>query len=209
MVREIRVYVEGGGDGKDTKSVVRNGFSSFLGEIIAEVRKKRIGWSIVSCGPRNAAFDNFRIALETHPEAFNILLVDSEGAVEDKPWKFLKNRDGWSLRAGQNEQCHLMVQLMESWLIADVDALKKFYGNDFNESSIPLNPDVEKIPKQDVEISLKKATIKTQKGEYHKIHHGPKILELLDVSKVRNAAPHCDRLFNTLSEYVLSASSGL
>ena len=30
MVKEIRVYIEGGGDGKNTKALIRQGFSGFL-----------------------------------------------------------------------------------------------------------------------------------------------------------------------------------
>lgn len=191
MVSEIRVYVEGGGDGKDTKSMVRKGFSSFFGDIVS---------TVVACGSRNDTFENYTRALETHPDAFNILLVDSEGPVSEQACKHLKNLDWWNLKAGQNEQCHLMVQIMESWLIADVDALKRFYGKGFNVKVIPRNPNVEEIPKLNVETSLKKATSKTQKGEYHKIHHGPKILELLDIIRIRKAAVHCNRLFETLSE---------
>jgi len=91
---------------------------------------------------------------------------------------------------------------MESWLIADIVALKKFYGQDFHENKIPDNQNVEDISKAKIDVSLRAATRNTQKGRYHKIHHGPKILELLDVQKVRKAAHHCDRLFTTLSEKI-------
>ena len=128
------------------------------------------------------------------------MLVDSENQVNNAPFRHLADQDGWNLQESQNEQCHLMVQAMESWLIADVEALKKFYGQDFNDRSIPGNRDVEAISNNEVGMALKAATRNTSKGKYHKIHHGPKILELLDVTKVRKAAPHCDRLFTTLSE---------
>jgi hypothetical protein len=91
-----------------------------------------------------------------------------------------------------------MVQTVEAWLVADVDAVSKFYGQGFNANTIPKNPNVEQISKEDLESTLKRATRNTPKGEYHKIKHGPKLLGQVDVSKVRKAAPHCDRLFVTL-----------
>ena len=200
MVKEIRIYVEGGGDGKNTKTPVRKGFSGFFTDLISEARKKRIKWRIIACGPRNTAYTDFITAMQSHSDAFNVLLVDSKSPVKMSPWEHLKDQDRWELQESHNEQCHLMVQMMESWLIADIEALKKFYGQDFNENKIPDNHNVEDISKAAIEVSLKAATRKTQKGRYHKIYHGPKILELVDTQKVRKAAYHCERLFTTLSE---------
>jgi len=198
MVDEIRIYVEGGGDKKDTKSRVRQGFSGFLKDLVALAREKRIRWSIIACGPRNSTFDDFQTALRTHLQAFNVLLVDSESSVNAGPRQHLQDRDGWDLSNVVDEQCHLMVQVVEAWFVADLSALERFYGENFNSNPIPKNPNVEQIDKNTLHSSLKAATWKTKKGEYHKIKHGPELLKQLDVSKVRNAAPHCDRLFITL-----------
>jgi hypothetical protein len=95
-----------------------------------------------------------------------------------------------------------MVQMMEAWLVADREALRKFYGQRFNANAIPRSPNVEQIGKQDLESALKEATRHMAKGEYHKIHHGPKILSQLDVSRVRKAATYCNRLFTTLADRI-------
>ena len=71
------MYVEGGGEDSRTKAAVRDGFQRFLQDIIRAARTQKIRWQIVACGPRQAAFENFLIALYTHPDAFNVLLVDS------------------------------------------------------------------------------------------------------------------------------------
>jgi hypothetical protein len=123
----------------------------------------------VACGPRRAAFENFLIALDTHPYAFNVLLVDSEGPVNNGPREHLKSRDGWNLPDISAEHYHLMVQMMEAWLVADRDALSWFYGQRFNGNAIPRNPNVEQIGKQDLESALKEATRHTPKGAYHTI----------------------------------------
>jgi len=205
MVKEVRIYVEGGGDGNDTKAALRRGFHRFLQGLISEARKKRIKWQIVICGSRHDAFKNFVTALKTHPEAFNILLVDAEGPVSNSPKLHLMERDGWQL-PNMDEACfHLMVQTMEAWIIADVDALSKFYGQGFNANAIPRNPDVEQVGKEDLETALTNATRNTSKGKYHKTRHAPQLLEQLDVARVRKAAAHCDRLFSILESYIVGS----
>ena len=116
MINGIRIYVEGGGDGKETRSWVRQGFRQFLEDLVVLARERRIRWNIIACGPRNAAYDGFTIALENHPSVFNVLLVDSEAPVTQKPWQHLQNRDGWNSDDLDDECCHLVVQTMESWL---------------------------------------------------------------------------------------------
>jgi Domain of unknown function (DUF4276) len=204
MVSEIRIYVEGGGGGSQTKAAVREGFHRFLRDIVQAARNQHVRWQLVACGPRQATFENFRLALNTHPEAFNVLLVDSESPVNHDPTEHLRSRENWNLPDISADHYHLMVQMMEAWLVADHDALSKFYGQGFNANALPRNPNVQQIGKPDLEAALKQATRRTVKGEYHKIHHGPKILSQLDVAKVRRAATHCDRLFMTLTDRINS-----
>jgi len=144
--------------------------------------------------------EDFKNALKAHPHAFNVLLVDAEAPVNSSACQHLKQRDNWSFTHFDDEQCHLMVQTMEAWLIADIEALKKFYGNGFNENAIPKNPNVEQIDKQQLEPSLTAATRKTSKGKYHKIQHASKLLALLNVDKIRTASSHCNRIFTTLTQ---------
>jgi restriction endonuclease len=52
-----------------------------------------------------------------------------------------------------------------------------------------------------LERKLKEATRDTKsKGEYQKIQHASKLLEKLDVDKVRKASSECDRIFTTLTK---------
>jgi hypothetical protein len=203
MVSEIRIYVEGGGDQKDTKARFREGFSLFFKEIKEMARQKKICFSIIACGTRDSARRDFKNALNNHPNAFNILLVDSEDPVTVKsPKQHLINRDSWDLSGIAEDQIHLMFPTMENWIIADVDALARFYGKGLNKNAIPKNNNVQEVSKRDVESALKNATRKTQKKEYHKIKHGPKILGSLNIEIVRQKASYCDRLFTTLMEKI-------
>mgnify|MGYP001499078394 CR=1 FL=1 len=192
---EIRLYIEGGGNSKDTKSFLLQGFRGFLRDLVSEARSRRIQWRPVMCGPRQAAFDAFRIALRQHPDALNVLLVDAEGPVQDTPWRHLGQRDGWECNGWPDDQCHLMTQAMEAWFIADIATLATFYGVGFNPNSIPKNPDVEQVAKIQLETSLKAATRGTQKGESHQIYHASRLLAVIDATTVRRASRHCDRLF--------------
>lgn len=198
MVNEVRIYAEGGGDGKDTKATIRRGFGEFLSELRGVARERRIRWNIIACGPRNAAFDAFRTALNTHTGAFNILLVDGEGPVNRTPWQLLLERDGWEHPGVPDEQCHLMVQMMEAWILADIDAMESYYGSGFRRQAIPARNDVEAIDKAILERSLQGATRSTRKGPYHKIRHGSALLCRINPQTVRSKAPHCERLFTTL-----------
>ncbi len=195
---EVRIYVEGGGESGQTKAMMRRGFQAFFRELRQRARQRRVRWQVIACGSRNDAFDDFTKALRGHPEAFNILLVDSEGPVSGNARKHVNARDNWNTRGLSDDQCHLMVQMMEAWLVADVEALRGFYGQGFRDNAIPGTRNVEAIDKQRLESALSRATRDTQKGEYHKIKHGATLLGRIDPAKVREKARHCERLFRTV-----------
>jgi Domain of unknown function (DUF4276) len=145
---EIRIYVEGGGDGKNTKAIFRLGMSQFLKNLTGTDKKI----TCVVCGKRNDAYRDFKNALKSHPDAINLLLVDSEDFVTVSSAKqHLINRDSWDDLSGIDENdIHLMVQVMESWLIADIDTLANYYGQKFNRNAIPRNNNVEEISKANI-----------------------------------------------------------
>ncbi len=200
MVTEICLYVEGGGDSKFTKDPIRRGFSGFLNDLVQCARQKGLRWSIIACGGREQTYDNFLLALRSHPDALNVLLVDAEAPVRSPPWQHLRDHDGWHQPHGtRDEQCHLMVQNMEAWLFADRGALERFYGAGFATAALPANRNVEQIDTTVLANGLMRATQRTKKGVYKKIQHGAALLEQVDPTTVRAAAPLCDRLFVTLA----------
>lgn len=199
MVKEVRIYVEGAGDQAGGKHLLRIGFAQFFKNALAKNVK------IITCGGRDQAFDNFKIAIKNHATALNLLLVDAEAPVIeiDDAWTHLKKRDQWQRPIGVNhDQCHLMVQTMEAWFIADRDALQRYYGKDFNVNSLSRNPNVEELAKDHLALSLVNATRVTSKGEYHKINHAAELLKVIDPAKVRKASPHCARLLKKLADYL-------
>lgn len=89
---------------------------------------------------------------------------------------------------------------MEAWFHADNDKGAEFYGRDFRRTAMKANPNVEEIPKKDLEAGLSAATKNTSKSDYfeNKATHGTKLLELIRPERVRDASHHCHRLFDTV-----------
>lgn len=94
---------------------------------------------------------------------------------------------------------HLMVQSMETWIIADVAALNAYYGDGFRANAVPAS-NLESIDRRVVGQALKRATQATTKGAYKKIRDGAKLLERVDPGTVSNACPSCAALFRTLGQ---------
>jgi hypothetical protein len=190
--------MEGGGNYNSTlRADCREGLRTLL---------KKAGFTgnmpkIVACVGRKNAYDKFCREMMKGNEA--LLLIDSEDFVSDKfqkgdskdwtPWNHLSNRKGdqWlKPQVATENDCHLMVQCMESLFFADKDALKSFYGKGFNPSSLPSERNVEKISKSLVFKSLANAIRNcSTKNEYSKGDHSFKILALLDPNKVILASP--------------------
>jgi hypothetical protein len=178
MVKELRFYYEG-------DNGLKPGFHKFLKEIVEAAGSKRYKFQLVEA--HGTPIQDFRDALKTHADAWNVLLLDHEDAAEAEIRK--KHLEGCD-----QDSVFWMVEIMESWFLADVDALKALHKGRFNQSALGWNPKVEEIPKADVMERLKRVS----GGEYHKVKHGTKLLELIDPAKVRKAARNCDRMFSVI-----------
>ena len=200
----VKVYLEGGGRGTDRtrrKSGRSEQSSKFREGFIKYIKKAKLTGKMprfLPCGSRERAFNDFKKAVANGEAA--LLLVDAEQPVKTRgPWQHLKARDNWDRPdPATDDQCHLMVQVMESWFLADADALTSFYGQNFQESALPQNPRIEEVSKQDVESGLRQATRNTSKGTYAKGRHSFEILAELDPVKVRQKSPYADRFLSEL-----------
>jgi hypothetical protein len=200
-LRGIRIYVEGGGDARGARTALRRGFWAFLRELREAAQARSLEWRVIPRGPRGSVFRTFRAACADYPDWFNVLLVDSEGPVSTAPRQHLRQRDNWDVEMPE-EHCHLMVQVMEAWIVADRAGLRDFYGQGFRQSAIPKTEDVERIDKARLVEALSRASRDTQKGTYHKIRHAARLLERIDPHVVRSRARHCERLFATLKKVI-------
>lgn len=194
-----KVYVEGGGDRRVLHQALREGFREFFKKAGLE-RLPRV----VACGPRKHAYDRFRGAIDGLPSAdFVALLVDSEGSVgATTAWEHLKERDGWERPASATEKnAHLMVQVMESWFLADRDCLARYFGKGFRASALPaVQRNIEDVAKDDVGRALDESTRRSRKGRYSKGRDSFELLRQIDTEKVVVASPHARRLVETLAD---------
>ena len=194
----IAIYMEGGGDGRDGKAALRLAMDSFLTGIKQAAREKSLRWKLVCCGSRHEAFRKFRSSFNNGEHAITILLVDAEGPVIHPARAHLHRRDGWGLAFASDDAVHLMIQTMETWIVADPDALTEYYGPNFQRNALPSALNLEVIAKDDVEDALKAATRLTRKGAYHKIRHAGDLLKRINSREVKQRCPGCARLFRIM-----------
>lgn len=203
----VKLYVEGGGDTAVLKTACREGFTAFITNAGMSKRPR-----IVACGSRRDAFESYCTAIANGEEA--VLLVDSEAPVSAlhqqganagswQPWLHLKNRpgDGWDKPANQPDtDCHLMVQCMETWFLADHATLGTFFGQGFKANQLPAAANaVEQVAKSNVYDALANATngCKT-KAQYGKGEHSFKLLAEVSAARVISASPWAKRFIDEL-----------
>ena len=191
-----KLYVEGAGPRRAQQSQCRRAFAKFFE---AAGMKNRPG--VEPCGGRQEAFDSFRIALKIGDSAvLPLLLVDAEASVTKghSSWQHLKPRDGWDRPPGaEDDQAFLMVQVMESWFLADPGALRRSFGPHFSEAPFRAWPALEAVPKQTVYEVLEKATAEC-KHAYRKGDVSFDVLASVDPAKVEAACPHAKELLQRL-----------
>ena len=192
------LYIEGGGKGKRAGQIFRRGWSDFF-------RSAGLAGnlpSIVQGGSRNTTFARFTTALQNaRADELPILLVDSEVPVDagHSAWEHLRVKDGWQRpTAAADTPAFLMVQVMETWLLADRDALRKFFGQSFHENSLPAaQSNLESIPKANVLQSLEGATARCAK-RYAKGTVSFEVLARINPDEVAARCPHAKAILDYL-----------
>lgn len=204
---DVKVFVEGGGSGANSSSLqseLRHGFAEFFAKTdLGITRRPRV----VACGGREQAFDSFRTAILQGENA--LLLVDSETSVNStresppqnswKPWAHLRVQAGWEKpESATDDDCHLMVECMENWFLADKASVETFFGPGFKKTALPDRA-IETISKATVYAALQTATqdCKT-KAAYRKGAHSFKLLQLIDPAKVEATSSWAKRFLDEL-----------
>ena len=199
----VTVYMEGGGDDEERQAALRTGMESFLTRGLAggEMRPR-----VIPCGGRSTAYSRFsqRVA-ENREREVVILLVDSEQRVTAATAReHLRERpeDTWAknLDSATGDRIHLMIQAMETWVVADTKALALYYGEGFDESELPETDDLQSVSKASIARALRAATENSARKRYHKIWHARDLLRNMDPETVRKHCSACRRLFETLAE---------
>lgn len=193
---EAKLYIEGGGSKSKALGIsFRQGWRKFLEA--AEVHNVKI----VHGGGREQTFRKFKKAAEELPSGIvPLLLVDSEASVDERnsAWKHLEKNDNWHRpEQAQSDQAFLMVQCMETWFLADQDALQSFFGTHFDRTAVKQWPHLEQVSKETVYGTLKKATSKCRKS-YSKGKISFELLAEANPRLVEAACPHAAALFRRL-----------
>lgn len=207
MVRAINIFLEGSGDSREQRIVCRRAFQKLCEKMGFKGKMP----TFIPCGTRNRAYKDFINSLKLNPQAINILLVDSEDPVKnlspdphsDIAWIHLNLRDGW-IRPADTEpyQALIMATSMETWIATDREALKNFFGKDFQENALPSLPTIESQHRKDIFHKLEHATRNCTK-KYQKGDTSFKILETLDPAILHQNLSQFQRLKATL-DIVLS-----
>lgn len=195
---KVKIYAEGGGEGERLDTLFRQGWTEFFKKAGLEGKMPRP----VRGKGRERTYDLFVTANENRKaNELPLLLVDSEDPVQagHTVWQHLKARDGWDKPAGAaDDQAFLMVQVMETWFLADREMLQIFFKADFKDAKIPKWPNLEAVTKTTAYDALEKATAECKTKQYAKGEISFEMLAKLDPAKVEAACPAARRLLARL-----------
>lgn len=202
----LTIYVEGGGKSKSLNTRCKEGFSEFLSKSGLSGAMPRV----FASGSRESAYSDFCTAVANGQAA--MLLVDSEAPVAAghrqgramagwMPWAHLANHDRWNKPARSDDaDCHLMVQCMESWILADRRTLEAFFGKGFQSNALPTQSrSVEDIRPAKCFTALKSATLQC-KARYAKGELSFKLLARIDPDEVTKSLPWAKRFVDEVKK---------
>ena len=194
------IFIEGSKLGEDSKEMdirCRKAFHALLDPICPK-RKP----SLHPCGGRGRAYKDFRTAHNQGRATFVALLIDSEDPVKDqsKPWEHLQTRDNWERPKGaQDDQVLFMTTCMETWIVADREALRSHFKHKFHENALPPLNDLEQRERHDVLSKLERAT-RDCSNSFKKGNRSFEILAKLSPAILREHLPSFVRLEKILKE---------
>lgn len=207
--RHVRIYIEGGAEGRTADSDFRRGWKKFLNELHHLARNNGYhSLEVVRGKGRGNAFNRFKMHKKEHSNDLCVLLADAETAVPEgvSVWDVVARREGdkWQRPSWATEKhLYLMVHFVETWILTDPDALDTFFKRGFKGTPLPTT-NLEDRPKGEIEQALKKATQDSQKGAYK---HGQahEIIGIVRPERVQTLR-HGKRLFNTLGSLIIEES---
>lgn len=158
---------------------------------------------LFACGGRDSAFDDFRRALRGSSTGEYVgLLIDSEAPLADleATWDHLKSRDGWERPTGAaDDQVLFMTTCMETWIVADREALQQLYGAELQESALPPLVNLEERDRHRIQDSLIRATRKCS-NSYVKGKRSYQVLAALRPDVLENHLPSFARALRILDD---------
>lgn len=189
----VRIYIEGGGDDKATDIAFRNGWTEFFKSAKLAGQMPRV----VRGKGRQATWDLFSSAVaHAAPDEAVLLLVDSEDRV--KPGGtvagHLRDREGWKAPGQAADNLFLMVTSMETWLLADRDALRREFHPNFRPGALKEWPHLENLSRQEALAALERCT----GGKYRKGKISFQLLAAVNPATVEARCPAAKLLLDRL-----------
>jgi len=138
------------------------------------------------------------------PRRIQHLLVDSEDPVEEGPWDHLHARDGWDRPVGaEDEQAQMMATCMETWIMADHEALHKVFGSCLREGNLFPANGLEERSRQELLGALRSATSDCGKDKgYEKGKRSFQILAELDARRLEERLCYFRRFKEALGRHL-------
>lgn len=195
------IYLEGGGDSKELHILCRKGFRKLLEKCGFADHMPRLH----SCGGRNSTFEDFKIAhICKSSSDYVAMLIDSEDPfIGSETWNHLRNRDRWSKPFGsENDQVLFMTTCMETWIVADRNALREHFGSRFQESALPPLTNIESRSRHDIQDMLSHAT-RDCSNAYKKGKRSFEVLEKLSPDELKRYLPNFVRVKHILENRLL------
>jgi len=195
---KIKLYIEGGGDSALQDTLFREGWQTFF-------QKAGLGGRMPKTfrgSSRNDTFDAYKTAVRVKKsDELPIMLVDSENLVSTgrNEWAHLKECDGWEQPLNSSDDdVFMMVCCMETWFLADLEALKKFFHDCWRDNALPQWPNLEAIPKETIFEKLALATADCGRKAYSKGKRSFEILKVIDPKIIEAKCPGAKRLLERL-----------
>lgn len=201
------IYIEGGATGPGSKELsirCQEAFHKLLDHMGFEDWKKKQP-HLVACGGRKAVYDRFCIALEMSGGEYVAMWIDSEEPMAniEKAWNHLQQVTTvprWESPAGaKDEQVLFMATCMETWIVADIAALKEHYGQYLQESALPPLVALENRDRHDVQEKLIKAS-RNCSNAYSKGKRSFDVLAKLNPATLRQHLPSFVRVERILRD---------
>ena len=191
---KVRIYVEGGSS--EIADVFRKAWVQFFEKAGLKNQMPRT----ISGEGRSQTFDLFKTAVERRsPDELLLLLLDSEDPIAPgrSNWEHLKWRDNFDKPAAAgDDDALLMVRVMETWIIADRQALQTFFPG-LRENHLPAWTKLEVVPKTDVIAALERATAGC-KRHYAKGRLSFELLAIVNPLEVEQRCPAAKRMLDRL-----------
>jgi len=193
-----RIYIEGAGDSKELHARCREGFRKLFEKCGFVLRMPKL----IASGGRGEAFEDFKTAhAQGSPADYIALLIDSETPLEtlDAAWDHLTAHDHWPRPSSAgDDQVLFMTTCMETWIVADHEALAGHYRHMLQRSALPSLVDLERRPRDEVQDCLARATSRCSNA-YLKGRRSFAVLGTLDPEVLGTHLPSFSRVRRILA----------